>query len=116
MKKQYSFGQPPKGMDVLWRCEAKRYSICLDPEAERYGSSAPQLEVTWWKVDKRTSKGAWVCGKFVLLTARKQWASNTEQEAIASFIARKNRQISILTAQLVAAKADLALTQEHIFA
>jgi gamma-glutamylcysteine synthetase len=46
--------------------------------------------------------------KFVNLTARKQWACETEKLALRSFIARKNRQVHILHSQL--AKARQALT------
>ena|ERR1700692_1678345 len=110
----YPFGPAPKGIDVLWRLESKRYSICLDPEVELYGTSSPRLEMQWWRVSKRTPKGAQLeIGKFVLLTALKKWACNTEDEAIESFKARKKKQIKILTAQLNAAKADLQLTEPN---
>lgn len=44
--------------------------------------------------------------KFILLTARKQWACVTPELALVSFIARKRRQVGILEAQL--SKANLA--------
>ncbi len=113
---QYPAGRPNTDMDVLWRCEAKRYSVCIDPETDRFGTSAPRLEMWWHRVSRRTPKGAWLGDRFVLLTARKRWACNTEQEALESFVARKTRQIKILSAQLAAAEADLALTQERVFA
>ncbi|SHH04100.1 hypothetical protein [Bradyrhizobium erythrophlei] len=72
MKKHYPFGRAPAGTDVLWRCEAKRYSYCIDPDADRYGVTDPRIEITWWRVDRRTPKGAWAAGRFVLLTAIKQ--------------------------------------------
>jgi hypothetical protein len=109
VKLHYPFGSPPEGVDVLWRCEAKRYSVVIDPEAERYGVTDPRLEVTWWRVDRRTPKGAWAAGRFVLLSAYRKWACNTEEEAIASFIARKRKQIRILSSQLKRAEAELAL-------
>ena len=33
----YPRGPAPAGTPVLWRCEAKRYSYCIDPDADRYG-------------------------------------------------------------------------------
>jgi hypothetical protein len=111
MKIHYPFGQPPEGVDVLYRCEAKRYSVVIDADADLYGVSAPRLEVTWWQVEHRTPKGAWAAGRFVLLTAYKKWAAETEAEAIRDFVARKRKQIRILAAQLQSAERELALTQ-----
>lgn len=109
IKIRYPVGKPDPNEDVLWRLEAKRYSIVLDPEAERYGTSYPELEMSWFIVTKRTPCGAWIHGKFIRLTAHKKWACNTEADAIESFRRRKKAQISILQARLKAAKDDLAL-------
>ena len=62
---------------------------------------------------KRTEKGAWIGSefpwdkKFVMLSARKKYAHETEAEAMESFIARKKKQIKIVSYQLK--KAELAL-------
>lgn len=112
----YPFGPAPNSTDVLWRCEAKRYSYTIDPETDLFGITDPRLEMYWYYVTKRTPKGAWVCRKFVLLTAHKRWACNTEQEALDSFVARRKRQIKILKAQLERAEAELALTIKKVFA
>jgi hypothetical protein len=114
-KVHYPFGQPPEGMDVLWRCEAKRYSYVIDADREEYGVTNPQLELTWWSVSRRTPKGAWLHDKFIRLTAFKRWACNTPQEAVDCFIARKKRQIAILSNQLQRAEGDLALTAPPLF-
>jgi hypothetical protein len=46
-----------------------------------------------------------------------QWACNTEDEAIASFVASKRKQIRILSSQLKRAEAELALvTHDQVFA
>lgn len=112
VKMHYPFGPAPEGVDVLWRCEAKRYSVVIDAEAEIYGTTDPRLEMTWWRVTKRTPKGArLVEGRFVLLTARKRWACNTRQEALESFVARKRRQIDILDDKLARARKELQLTE-----
>lgn len=106
---KYPRGRPPADVPVLWRCEARRYSYCIDPDADRYGVTDPQLEMWWWEIERRTPKGAWVVGRFVLLTATKRWACPTEEEALESFIARKRKQIRILSTHLSRAQADLAL-------
>jgi hypothetical protein len=112
MKIHYPAGRPPAGTDVLWRCEAKRYSYAIDADGDEYGVTDPRLEMWWHRVTKRTAKGAWTCSRFVLLTAHKRWARSTEQEALESFQARKKKQIKILTAQLRRAEAELALLDD----
>lgn len=118
MKIRYPAGKPPKGVDVLWRCQAQRYSIVVDADADIYGVTPPELQMWWYKVRKRTPKGAWIQDRFVLLTANKRYACNTEQEAIDSFRARKLRQIKILEGQLRYAQQELDLLteKESIFA
>ena len=32
----FPVGRPLTGADVLWRVEARRYSVCVDPELEIY--------------------------------------------------------------------------------
>ena len=105
----YPRGPAPAGSPVLWRCEAKRYSYCVDPDRDVYGVTDPKLEMWWFTIDRATPKGAWVCNRFVLLTATKRWACPTEEEALESFMARKRKQIRILSIQLARAQADLAL-------
>ncbi len=112
VKLYYSFGQPPAGIDVLWRCEARRYSYTADADAERevFGTTNPRLEMQWWSVKHRTPKGARLnIGTFVNLTATKRWACNTQAEALESFMARKRKQISILSHRIVEAEKDLEL-------
>lgn len=105
---EYPFGHPDPGQDVLWRCEVTRYSVVIDADAERFGVSRPHPEMQWFRVVKRTRCGARLeCGRFVRLTAHKRWACQTQQEAIESFVARKNAQIRILSAKLERAKEDL---------
>jgi hypothetical protein len=114
----YPRGPAPAGTPVLWRCEAKRYAYCRDPDADIWGVTDPKLEMWWWEIDRVTPKGAWVCGRFVLLTATKRWAVPTEEEALESFMARKKKQIRILSTQLSRAEADLALAcpKTHVLA
>lgn len=111
----YPIGEPPEGVDVLWRVDAKSYSYVVDPEQEIYGVTAPRLEMTWWKVARWTRCGArleW--GKFVILDdkiSRRRWACRTQAEALASYIARRERQISLLKGQLRYAEQELALAK-----
>jgi len=111
---RYPIGRPEDGIDVLWRLDATRYSIVLDPETERYGTSDPQLEMWWFRIIKRTKHGAWIDGKFVKLTATKKYACATEADAIESFRRRKEVQISIYKNRLTAAEADLKLLEREI--
>ena len=112
---RYPFGRPPEGLDVLWRLEARSYSYVIDPDAERYGSTDPVLEMCWHRVKRWTRCGArldW--GKYVNLNkdvSRREWASRTEAEALASFVARRKRQIAILEGQAAYARRELALTE-----
>lgn len=112
---QYPFGPPPDGEDIMWRCEAKSYSVVLDYETERYGSSDPVLEMLWFRVTRRTPSGARLDnGRFVYTDkriTRREWASNTPAEALESFRARRRRQIGILSHQLRRAEMELALTE-----
>lgn len=50
--------------------------------------------------------------KFVLLSARKQYASETKKEALRQFIERRNSQVQILTGQLRTAEAQLRFARE----
>jgi len=112
---KYPIGKPKDGIDVLWRLDAKRYSIVIDADSDHYGVTDPQLEMWWYKVRKRTRCGAWIDDKFVKLTATKKWACATEADAIESFRRRKEVQISIYKNRLAAAKADLKLLEKGLF-
>lgn len=88
--------------------------ICsgLDEFDNPIGPGILKVELYKYGVIKRTPKGAWINScpkKFVLLTARKKFACNTVDEAKESFIARKNRQKKILTAQLKQCEKALEL-------
>jgi len=73
------------------------------------------------EIIKRTAKGAWIYKaewpfkaspkKFVLLSARKQWACPTVGAARESFFARKRVQISLLTGTLRRAEASVRILQ-----
>lgn len=69
-----------------------------------------------FNVIRTTAKGVWLTEgygspRFVLCDARKRFACPTEADALTSFIARKNRHVSILHAQLRRAEAALRAGQ-----
>jgi len=97
---------------VWYRYEAQSYSSV--DEFDNVYTSSPQLRLDTFPVLSETPKGVWldiagVTRRFVLMGARKRWACPTEPEARESFIARKQRQIRILEAQLDRARTSLAL-------
>lgn len=110
---KYPYGKPPAGIDVLWRCEAKRYSYVIDADVDLYGTTDPELQMCWYEVLKWTPTGArLVSGKLVYLNKRvtnRQWASRTPEEALQSFKERKRRQIRILQRQLADAECEFSL-------
>ncbi len=118
MKLHYPFGHPHEGADVLWRCEAKRYSHIIDIDREEYSVTEPRLELTYYYVNSRTEKGAWIredlsWARFINLSHNKAFARNTVDEAVKDFIARRKRQIAILEGQLQRAQRELNLTVEN---
>lgn len=105
---------PPKGVDVLWRAEPRRYSYVVDSEREIYGTSDPQLHLFYYEVKHRTPCGARLFyeNKFVNLKATKRFACNTRKEAVESLIARRKRQVGILGKQFEQAQMELLLAEK----
>jgi hypothetical protein len=102
--------------EYLVRAEARRYSVIIDADADRFGVSGPGLELFYFNILRLTPCGAWIDvwgeARFVLLTANKKWACKTTDEALGSLAARKRRQVQILSRRLQEAKEDLALAEE----
>jgi hypothetical protein len=94
--------------NYLYRYQEQSYSIGVDQFDNPLPGYHLIIELYSYRVIRETSKGVWIndYGKdrFVLLTARKKFACRTKEEALESFIARKNRQIKILSDQLEKAK------------
>ena len=73
-----------------------------------------------YQLIKETAKGYWIDvgypqkGKWVSKTSKKRYAYPTREEAKENFIARKKRQISILSGQLENAKAALYYVDIYI--
>jgi hypothetical protein len=64
-----------------------------------------KLELNQYNVIKKTKCGVRINdfslrGKFINLSAKKQWVCETPEKALDSFIARKDRQLGILKNQL----------------
>lgn len=101
-----------------------RYSYEVDYGGIDYLSfdcSKPTIRLVkeLWVVQRHTPKGVWIirqdawCNKerFVLNNARKRWAYPTPELALQSFIARKQKQKTILTSQLSNVIEALALAE-----
>jgi len=95
----------------LYRYADVAYGSIFD---EDYSTSyTVKIELLEYEVIKRTKKGVWILsvhgGKdhFVLLNAKKKFAYATKEEALESFLRRKNSQIKILKNKL--AQAEMAL-------
>jgi hypothetical protein len=86
-------------MDKLYRYEDAIYSGGVD-EWDNPLPGYVRVKLVELEVVKVTPKGVWInrarCKKFVLLTARKRYAAPSKEEALKDFLARKNRQLSIL--------------------
>lgn len=86
----------------------------------RYQNSGDVVLLHTFPVIRRTPKGAWIHGygvkpQFVLDGTKKRYAYPTKEEAKASFLARKQRQLGILKAQIKAVEASVqAMNEERI--
>lgn len=79
-----------------------------DDYGEHWGTPGVAVYLHSYPIIKWTPKGVRIAlygdeTKFILLDARKRWASPTEEEAAISFLARKTKQIQILTSQIASA-------------
>lgn len=95
--------------------------ISYAPSLDEYdnpiaGSSRREVRLSKWRVLKRTPKGVRIedygyngRGRFVSNTSRKRFALETPELALASYVARKKRQISIYENRLAAAKLFLSM-------
>ena len=108
---------PYENIKHLYRIDGMCYAACLDEYENPLGIGSRELRIIKFDVVRATKTGVWIQPyswddshkKFVRLTANKQYACETIELAIDSFIARKKRQISILSAQLQDAKTFLNL-------
>lgn len=104
----------PRVGDTWYRYEDVRYAPMVDEFENPTGPGRSVIKMRSYKVEKITPKGVWVnLGggylRFILASAKKRYACPTKEEALASFIARKECQVSILFHQLETAKHCLHL-------
>lgn len=107
----------------LYRYYDVQYSAGCDEWGNNIGAGRVGVYLQEFEIVKETKCGVWIltgfwfgspeetppkeCQKFVNLTARKQFACRTIEDAKESFIARKKRQIKILSAQITRAEKAL---------
>ena len=108
------FGEPPEGVDVLWRAEVDRLEYHMF-----HGLQNGAIVLFWYRVKHRTAQGhaRLESGKLCYLgqvVTRRRWACETKAEAIASLAERRKRQVGILRAQLQQAESELALANQAI--
>ncbi len=99
--------------EYLYRYNDVMHAPSVDEYDNPIGSGRLVVELSKYRIVRKTPKGCWIYWsglreKFVLLTGRKRFACETQDEAMDSFVARKSRQIKILKAQLE--RAELALS------
>lgn len=92
------------GLGVVYRYKQQRYAPSTDEWDRLCGEGRLVLLCTEFRIIKRTPKGVWIDDyvrkRFINLEARRKFACANKADALASFIARKNRHIAILNAQL----------------
>lgn len=98
--------------EYLYRYEDVQYAS-YDPFSDHSGPGELRVRLRKFPIERRTRKGAWVCGRFVLLSARKRYACPTQDEAMESFIARKKRQLSIHQYAVARAQTALRIAQRE---
>jgi hypothetical protein len=90
--------------EVWYRMTSHVVSAGVDEWDNPVGPGHVEVYVHEHDVIKHTPKGVWLNAygekKFVRRDARKRFACPTKEEALESFVARKKRQIGILSAQL----------------
>ena len=109
--------------EVWYRFEDFRTAYWNPWDEDAHGPSSCAIRLMEFKVVKTTPKGVWLSRKsglddftdsykrFVRRDAVKRYACPTIQEAKESFIARKERQVGILSAQKKHAKQAIVLIQ-----
>ena len=107
---------PYEGKDILYRYDYYNVGHGVDQFDEPYDGHTTKLRLTKHFVNRRTRQGAWIPWfgrkndeRFVLLSAVKKFACNSEVEALESFIARKKKQLYIMQCRIV--DIEIALKQ-----
>ncbi len=92
---------PPQNLGTWYRYQETHYRY-WDPEQECHvGPVTTSVKLYQFPVLKITPKGARLAdGRFVLKNANKRYACPTKEEAMVSFLARKEKQLKILQNQI----------------
>jgi hypothetical protein len=103
--------QIPVDEEVWYRYEDVQYASSLDEFDNPQGDGRVAVDLRRFRVLRHTPKGTWIDAygepRFVLRNATKHYACPTEEEAKASFVARKNAQIRIYNARIHRAQQAL---------
>jgi hypothetical protein len=100
--------------EYWYRYEDRLYSSGVDEFEFPLDTPILQVKLRRYRVRKLTPCGARLeNGRFVLRSAKKRWATPTVKEAEESFVARKNRQINILSNRLKHAREALKIIQKQ---
>ena len=97
--------------DTFYRYEDLLVSAGVDEFDNPLGPAQVRVYLHQFQVIRVTPKGVWIDGwfskRFVLNEARKRYALPTKDEALQSFLARKERQASIYQTRV--SRADQAI-------
>lgn len=101
-------------LGYLYRYEAKRYSIIIDPDMEIFATSHPRLELIEFPISHETPKGVWLGWngqkwKWVSNTSKKRYAHKAPEDAFEAYVIRKKRFVEHSRVRLRRAKEELAL-------
>jgi hypothetical protein len=100
-------------VEHFFRYDDTQFAPPLDEFENPVGPGRVVVQLTEFPVIRRTKCGAWVDNfgtpRFVLLSARKQFACPTKEDAKVSFLARKKAQARIYAARLRATNEAIAL-------
>lgn len=103
----------------LIRAEAVSYSYVICADREEYGSTAADIELWAFPVERYTPYGAtmadiWSGARKRWVDLRpnaKQWASRTADEAVQQLMLRRKRQLYVLACQTYRAQYELDLAR-----
>ena len=95
---------PQPGDEIYYRYEDFRQAAPMDEYESPTGEGRPDIQLFIFKVLRHTPKGVVIDldggDRFILSAARKRFACPTKEEAMESFLARKNKQLEILRSQI----------------
>jgi hypothetical protein len=105
-------------MTVLYRYENWQTAPLWDDYEFSRSPSTTHIGLRDFQIVRTTPKGAWInyggTERFVKLDARKRFACPTKEEALQSFIARKEKQKRILNEQIRQTDNALRLANKEL--